>query len=145
MDLGPVDRRHFLGAGGAAFFCTLAGQKLLHDQPADVTKLAGEVKVPPKVAAAEASGGTQEATLAAVSGNRREYWIAAEERRWKIVPTKFDEMMGQKVPGKSKFKAYTYRAYNANFASPVRDGQMPGPLIQCNLGDTVLVHFRNNL
>lgn len=148
MDLPPLDRRHFLGAGGAAFFCTLAGHKLRLDQPADTAKIAADIKVPPKVEAASQNGAAPAAattTLASVSGNRREYWIAAEQRKWKIVPTKFDEMMDQKVPGKSKFKAYTYRAYNANFSSPAKEGQIPGPVLYADVGDTLVVHFRNDL
>ncbi len=149
MDLGPVDRRQFLGAGGAAFFCTLAGHKLSLDQPANAPQIAKDLKVPPKVAAAEAgatqAGAVPEATLASANGNRREYWIAAEQRKWTIVPTKYDEMTAQKVPGKSRFKAYTYRAYTANFAAPVREGTIPGPLIQAAVGETVVVHFRNKL
>ncbi len=59
MDFGPFDRRQFLAGGGAAFVCTLAGHKLFVDQPADLPKLAGDVKVPPKVAAASGPAGTQ--------------------------------------------------------------------------------------
>jgi len=144
MNLGPVDRRQFLAAGGTAFICTLAGQRISADKPADVSQLAGGLEVPPKVAAAQSSGGAQ-ATLAATSGARREYWIAAEERKWDIVPTGTDEMLNQQVPGRTTFKAYTYRQYQSGFSSPVNNGKVPGPLIQADVGETVVVHFRNKL
>ena len=89
MDFGPFDRRQFLAGGGAAFVCTLAGHKLFVDQPADLPKLAGDVKVPPKVAAASGPAGTQfvsDTTASAAARAQRQYWISAEERGWNIVP-----------------------------------------------------------
>ena len=61
------------------------------------------------------------AILAAVvsAGPTREYWIAAEERPWNIVPTHRDAMMNERVKGKSTFTAYAYRPYSADFAKPL--------------------------
>ena len=148
MDFGPFDRRQFLAGGGAAFVCTLAGHKLFVDQPADLPKLAGDVKVPPKVAAASGPAGTQfvsDTTASAAVRAQRQYWISAEERGWNIVPTGRDEMMDKKVKGDTQFKAYTYRAYSPNFGEPLKRGKIPGPLIDANIGDTIAVHFRNKL
>src|SRR3954463_14204622 len=147
MNFGSFDRRQFLAGGGAAFVCTLAGHKLFLDQPADLPKLAREVQVPPKVAAAEGPGQTQfvsDVSTAAANAQRR-YWIRAEERRWDIVPTGRDEMMDKPVSGKTRFPAYVYRGYTANFARPLNSGKIPGPLIQANVGETVAVHFQNKL
>jgi manganese oxidase len=147
--LDPIDRRGFLGLGGLAFVCTLAGQEIRTDQgQIDVDGLAGGVEVPPRGAAADNGGGeparTQLAALG-LSGQTREYWIAAEERRWDIVPTGRDQMMDQPVKGKTTFNAYGYRAYSAGFEKPLGAATVPGPLIEAEVGDTVIVHFRNKL
>jgi manganese oxidase len=148
VDFGSFDRRQFMAGGGAAFVCTLAGHKLFLDQPADLPKLAGGVRVPPKVAAAQGPAGTQfvsDATSLAARA-QRQYWIRAEERRkWGIVPTKRDEMMDKPVKGKTRFTAYTYRAYTPNFGRPLKNGKIPGPLIEANVGETIAVHFQNDL
>jgi FtsP/CotA-like multicopper oxidase with cupredoxin domain len=145
----PLDRRSFLGLTGAAFICTLAGHEVLAGQHVDIARLAREVDVPPSVdGAGGASAGASAAEVAALSaaGPTREYWIAAEERRWNIVPTHRDEMMNTKVKeGKTTFNAYGYRQYSADFASPLAPASVPGPLIEAEVGDTVIVHFRNKL
>src|SRR5262245_36418508 len=109
MDMDPLGRREFFAGTGGLFVCTLAGQKVFADRGADVEKLAGEVPVPPRVAAAEAGGAAvagQTVLAADRAGARREYWIRAEQKRWNIVPTGKDQMMDEKVKGKTKFDAY---------------------------------------
>jgi manganese oxidase len=148
VQLDPLGRREFFAGAGGLFFCTLAGQKVLTDRGADVEKLAAEVPVPPKVAAAESSAGAPEAQAVlaqSAAGARREYWIRAEEVRWNIVPTGKDQMMDTKVRGKTKFTAYAYRAYAPNFEAPLGPATIPGPLIEADLGDTVVVNFQNKL
>src|SRR3954454_11529700 len=95
MEFGPFDRRQFLAGGGAAFVCTLAGHKLFLDQPADLPKLARDVRVPPKVAAAEGPAQTQfvSAVSPAAATPQPEYGSRAEDRRWDIAPTGRDERM----------------------------------------------------
>jgi FtsP/CotA-like multicopper oxidase with cupredoxin domain len=149
MNLDPIDRRSFLGVGGMAFFCTLAGQEIPTGRgQIDVNELAGKVTVPPRVEAAEArrgQAGSSELTALAGAGPTREYWIAAEERKWNIVPTHRDQMMAAPVKGRTTFNAYAYRPYSANFAQPLAPATVPGPLIEAEVGDTVIVHFRNKL
>jgi FtsP/CotA-like multicopper oxidase with cupredoxin domain len=152
MSFDPIDRRAFLGLGGAAFFCTLAnGKNIIGDNgQIDAEKLVADVPVPPRVAAAEARRGSEpgRTELAALtsSGPTREYWIAAEEMKWNIVPTHRDEMMNVRVKeGRTTFTAYGYRAYSAEFAAPLGPATIPGPLIEAEVGDTVIVHFRNKL
>ncbi len=149
MGIDPIDRRSFLGIGGVAFLCTLAGHEIRTDQgQIDINALAGGVKVPPRVQAAEGPGGATVSTdLAALvsAGPTREYWITAEERRWNIVPTHRDQMMAEPVKGKSTFNAYGYRLYSANFEHPISPASIPGPLIEAEVGETVVVHFRNKL
>ncbi len=141
-----VDRRDFLSAGGL-FVCTLAGHRLLRDQPADPAKLSKQLKVPPKVAAAERNGTAYAAqTTLASSGNRVEYWIRAEKAPWQTVPTGRDQMMDEKVGGGRKwFDAYAYRAYSENFGSPLGPATIPGPLIEAEVGQQVVINFQNTL
>ena len=148
MISGPRGRREFFADAGGLFLCTLAGQKVFLDRGADVEGLAADVKVPPKVAAAQAQPGYGDGArtvLAADAPGRREYWIKAEAVRWNIVPEGRDQMMGKKVKGKTKFSAYAYRAYSPGFAEPLGPATVPGPLIEANVGDTVVVHFQNTL
>ncbi len=149
MTPDPFDRREFLAAGGGLFLCTLAGHKFKATDHVDVDKLAAGVPVPPKVAAAERAGTTQLAaqreTVAATSGTIREYWIRAEPVKWNIVPSGRDEMMNKKVKSKTKFTAWAYRAYSANFKEPLGPATIPGPQLSGEVGDSIVVHFQNRL
>ncbi len=148
MGIEPHGRREFFAGTGGALLCTLAGQKIFLDKEADVEKLAGEVPVPPKVQAAQAAGGSSssaESVLARATGPVREYWIRAEPRRWNIVPTKRDEMLDKKVKGKVKFDAYAYRPYTPGFEQPLDSAKIPGPLLEVEVGETLVVNFQNKL
>jgi FtsP/CotA-like multicopper oxidase with cupredoxin domain len=146
MSPDPFGRRELLAGTGGLFLCTLAGQKVFSGETADVERLASEVPVPPKVAAAERAGAAPETTLAVNRvGARREYWIQAEPVKWNIVPTGRDAMMDRKVKGKTKFAAYAYRAYTAGFAAPLGPATIPGPLIEAETGDAIVVNFRNQV
>ena len=54
-------------------------------------------------------------------------------------------MMDKKIKGKTKFTAYAYRAYSPGFAAPLGPATIPGPLIEAEIGDTVVVNFQNKL
>jgi FtsP/CotA-like multicopper oxidase with cupredoxin domain len=134
--------------------CTLAGQKVFLDKGADVKELAAGVPVPPKVAEAEAGrqgGGAMpaafvaDATESSGGGTERVYWIRAEAMRWNAIPTGRDQMMGKAVKEKSTFQAYGYRRYTPGFAAPMGPASIPGPLLEAEVGDTVVVHFENSL
>ena len=147
MSLPPIGRRSFFAeAAGGLLLCTIAGKEVALDKPADVDELVSGIEVPPKVQAAReqrlAAGG-QAQTVLAKATTSREYWIQAEPVKWNIVPDGRDQMMAKKVQGKTKFTAYAYRSYSANFAAPLGPATVPGPLIEANVGDTISVHFRN--
>jgi FtsP/CotA-like multicopper oxidase with cupredoxin domain len=148
LDLDPFGRRElFVGTGGA-FLCTLAGQRVFADRGANVAELAAGIKVPPKVKAAEGTttlAANRQIPVIGGGGQRREYWIRAEKVKWNIVPTGRDAMMDKKVKGKTKFEAYAYRAYSPNFAAPLGSATIPGPLIEAETGDAVVVNFQNAL
>ncbi len=136
-----MNRRNFFGVTGGALLCTIAGEKVFADRPADVERLASGVPVPPRVAA---TGGDATLSRGVVSGPRREYWITAEPRNWNIMPTKVDEMLNQPVrKGKTTFTAYAYRAHTADFGQPLGPASVPGPLLEAREGETLVVHFRN--
>jgi len=150
MGPDPIDRRGFLALTGGALICTIAGQEVLaHEGQIDVEGLARRVPVPPKVAAAEWSGGAPGiARLASLpsGGRTREYWIAAEPVRWDIVPSGRDEMTARRVRAKrTAFSAYGYRPYSPGFKAPLGRATVPGPRLEAEVGDTVVVHFRNKL
>ncbi|MCB0863780.1 MAG: multicopper oxidase domain-containing protein [Solirubrobacterales bacterium] len=117
------------------------------DRPADLEKLEAGIEIPPKVAAARSNPGLTKA--AAVTGERKEYWIAAEPRKWNIIPAnkngkKRDQMMSQTIKkGKTTFEAWAYRQYTANFGQPMGPATVPGPLLEAEVGQTLVVHFRN--
>ncbi|MGA7398131.1 MAG: multicopper oxidase domain-containing protein [Solirubrobacterales bacterium] len=149
MEFDSFDRRSLLGVSLGALLCTIGGKKVYSNEEADIEKLAKGVPVPPKVAAARSNPTVTKA--AAVSGPRREYWIAAEQRRWNIIPAnqngkKRDQMLNQTIrKGKTSFDAYAYRQYTAGFGEPVGPATIPGPLLEANVGETLVVHFRNTV
>lgn len=149
--MGPdgIDRRGFLALTGGALICTIAGQEVSTDEgKIDVEGLSNQLEVPPKVAAADWRGdpGVRQLASLGPGGQTREYWIAAEPARWNIVPTHYDQMTAQKVKqGKTSFGAYGFRAYSPGFKAPLGNATIPGPLIDAEVGDTVVVHFRNKL
>ena len=56
MEFEPFGRRELFAGAGGLFLCTLGGQKVVLNQKADVDRLAADIKVPPKVKAAERAG-----------------------------------------------------------------------------------------
>ncbi len=86
------------------------------------------------------------------SGVVREYWIQADSFFHNLVPTGHDRMMGMHfTASQSSYWAIGYRAYTPNWGSPLPGDSnigpntgIPGPIIRAQVGDTILVHFRNN-
>lgn len=81
----------------------------------------------------------------------REYWISAENTEWDVAPNGRDPVSGTRLPPEQRrFTAVVYRRYTAGFRRPWpntarsadNDG-IPGPLIRAEVGDRVVVHFRN--
>ena len=94
----------------------------------------------PRAAAAQAVPQLQPAP----GGVRREYWIQAETQRWAITPEGKDEWHGRATGGRNVFTAFVYREMTAGFASYVVDHPtIPGPTLFAEVGDVLVVHFRN--
>jgi len=152
MPVPPIGRRQFITAAGGTLFCTLSGHQMSansHVSMEGMERLGAEVPVPPLVRAADSDDQPHATFVSATAraaqgtGQIREYWIRAERTHWNIVPTHRDGMMNARVPGRSTFTALAYRAYSANFGAPLGPATIPGPLLEAETGDTIVVNFRN--
>ena len=76
-------------------------------------------------------------------GTRREYWIRARTVRWDIAPTGRDDWLGHAIPQPRQFRAVVYQAMTPGFAAAAGPAGMPGPTLQAEVGDVLVVHFRN--
>lgn len=86
------------------------------------------------------------APLLADRGVAREYWLAVVPVRWNVAPTGVDGMTGAKLsPQSTTFEALIYQAYTPNWGRPLPDpnGGMPGPTLYAQVGDQLIVHFKN--
>lgn len=138
-----MDRRGFLSAGGGVLLCTLAGQELRADREADLVELAGGVPEPESVRRPLTRAQAAPEPQPAPGGQRREYWIQAEELRWNIVPGRRDEMMDKRIRGEIHFQALAYRQYHPNFSAAQSVASIPGPVLEAEVGDVLVVNFRN--
>jgi multicopper oxidase len=154
---GALPRRGFLAAGAGAFLCTIGGERVLLSKPGDAAKAdaaARRVQAPRARAAAAAAPGagpTEQLTFTTPQpqpgGTAREYWVEAREALWDIVPTRprRDEWHGRAVAGPSVYRAFVYQQMTEGFAAPLAPPAIPGPTLSAEVGDTLVVHFRNGL
>jgi FtsP/CotA-like multicopper oxidase with cupredoxin domain len=143
VSAGPTTRRSFFGlAGGAALLCTIGGREV------DVSAVGG---LEDADAMAASVGRPRAASAAAVpqiqpapGGSRREYWVQAETVRWAITPSGRDDWHGHRLSGRNAYRAYVYRLMTPGFASyATADPPIPGPTLTAEVGDVLVVHFRN--
>jgi FtsP/CotA-like multicopper oxidase with cupredoxin domain len=129
---------------------------VLLSKPGDAAKAdaaARRVPVPRARAAAAAPGAgpTEQLTFTTPQpqpgGTAREYWVQAREALWDIVPTRprRDEWHGRAVAGPSVYRAFVYQQMTEGFAAPLAGPAIPGPTLYAEVGDTIVVHFRNGL
>ena len=142
-----LDRRGFLGvAGGTALLCGLGGRPITQRTVAEVADAdaAARALPRPKAAASDPIDSSQFVTPEPQpGGQKREYWIAAHSTTWNIAPTGRDEWMNHAIKGKKKFRALVYQLYSEGFAHTIGPAAMPGPTLEAEVGDTIVVHFRN--
>ncbi|MFD0632683.1 multicopper oxidase domain-containing protein [Catenulispora yoronensis] len=82
----------------------------------------------------------------------REYWIQADAFERNLVPNGRDGMMGSTFTAdQTTFHAVGYRAYTEHWGRPLPAGDdigpnagIPGPVIRGEVGDTIVIHFKNN-
>jgi manganese oxidase len=114
------------------------------------------------VGAAAAGAGTLVGTEAAQAesnrapshrqgGKIREYWLQIDHLRHDLAPTKFDPMMGTPITSRTMMDALVYRAFSPHWghllpgtAALGPNNGFPGPVIRGEIGDTIIVHLRNN-
>jgi FtsP/CotA-like multicopper oxidase with cupredoxin domain len=127
-------RRSFFGlAGGAALLCTLGGK-----EAAEFDARAARVRKP-RAAVAQDVPQIQPAP----GGRRREYWIQAETVKWQITPLRRDEWHNRPISSRNTYTAYIYREMTPGFAAPIGQPNIPGPTLYAEVGDVLVVHFRN--
>ena len=126
-----------------ALLCTIGGEEVDLAKPGAARRAdaaAARVPRPPPPGRS-----TQELPrpTPAPGGSYREYWIQARSIGWNIVPTGRDDWHGHKITGKTSFRAYVYQEMTAGFAEPKGGINMPGPTLYAEVGDVLVVHFRN--
>jgi FtsP/CotA-like multicopper oxidase with cupredoxin domain len=141
MDGSATTRRSFLAAtGGLALVCTIGGEQVEVATPKDLDKadaLAAKVKRPARASQSVPQIQPQP------GGVRREYWIQAETVRWPITPARRDEWHTRKIRSHNFYLAYAYRLMTPGFADYARGLNIPGPTLYAEVGDVLVVHFRN--
>jgi FtsP/CotA-like multicopper oxidase with cupredoxin domain len=160
---GGIGRRGFLAAGAGAFLCTIGGEKVLLEKPGDAAKAdaaAARVKRPASASQAPGAGTdvkppgwdpidalTFETPKPAPGGRVVEYWVQATQTRWNIMPGKIrrDLWHGTVIPGPTTFTAFVYQLMTPGFAEPAGPAAIPGPTLECEVGDVLKVRFRNAL
>jgi FtsP/CotA-like multicopper oxidase with cupredoxin domain len=145
-----VDRRAFLEAGSAAaLLCAVGGSKLEHVSLSDVAESDRAAADLTRAKRAQATGndpvdkltfGTPEPQP---GGQKREYWIQARPVTWNFAPTAHDEWMDLPIRGRRTFRAFSYQLFSAGFARALLPPLIPGPTLEAEVGDTLVVHFRN--
>lgn len=139
-----MDRRHFLQSAAAVpFLCSVGGKTVEVATSRDVDladRTAAKVRRPAGTAAAAGQFPTPEP---APGGQVREYWIQARSRIWDIAPKRVDEWMKERIRGRTKFRAFVYQLMSAGFAEPIGPARMPGPTLEAEVGDLLVVHLRN--
>lgn len=141
-----LDRRNFLGvAGGAALLCGLGGKPLTQSTVAEVAKADAAARGLKKPASAREAIDTAQFPTPEPQpgGQKREYWIAARSVTWDVAPKGRDEWMNHRWRGKRRFRALVYQLHNEGFAGATGPARMPGPTLEAEVGDTIVVHFRN--
>src|SRR3954454_7178423 len=139
------DRRGFLGLSGAALIFGIGGPQGTGGAAADVAKVDAAARRLPKPKAVKdpVDGLSFQTPQPQPGGQKREYWVQARPAKWDVAPAHRDEWMNHPVAGKTKFTALVYQRYTEGFAEPVGPASMPGPTFEGEVGDTIVVHFRN--
>jgi manganese oxidase len=144
----PFQRRQFLAGGAAgAFLCALGGERTFPfstaKEVAEADAAARRVTKPPAVAKDPVDTMAFPTPQPQPGGVAREYWVQARPLRWDPIPTARDEWMNMPIPHRRKFMALAYQLYSPGFAKPVSAPTIPGPTLEAEVGDTLVVHFRN--
>jgi FtsP/CotA-like multicopper oxidase with cupredoxin domain len=85
-------------------------------------------------------------------GRVHEHWISADSFLHNLVPSGYDSMMNVNYTSdQTSFIALGYRAYTPHWQRLLPGGAaigpntgIPGPTLRAEVGDTIILHFRNN-
>jgi FtsP/CotA-like multicopper oxidase with cupredoxin domain len=144
----PTSRRSFFGlAAGGALLCTIGGEQVKLDEPgasARADAAAARVPRPARLAQADPVDQLQFPTPEPQpGGSKKEYWIQARTMSWDIAPSGRDDWHNRKIGGPKTFTAFVYQPMHPGFAAPAGPPAMPGPTLRAEVGDVIVVHFRN--
>ena len=153
-----LPRRGFLAVGAGALLCSIGGEQVLLSRAGDAAKADAAARrvARPRARAAAASpppGADPVDQLRFPTPQpqpgaaRREYWIEARDVLWDIIPTRprRDQWHGRALAGPSVYRAFVYQQMTEGFAAPLAPPAIPGPTLYAEVGDTIVVHFRNAL
>jgi manganese oxidase len=78
----------------------------------------------------------------------REYWVAAVDVNWNMIPNQRDAITGTRyTAAQSVFPTVVYQRFTKGWKRPLRNmpeqNDIPGPLLRARVGDRILVHFKN--
>ena len=77
-------------------------------------------------------------------GVRREYWVQAETVRWRITPSGRDEWHNRPIAGRNDVHGVRLPRDDAGLRGlRRRRPSIPGPTLETEAGDVLVVHFRN--
>jgi FtsP/CotA-like multicopper oxidase with cupredoxin domain len=141
-----IGRRRFLQTAAAApLICTIGGKEVVIDDLGDVERADRAAASVRKPRSAQVDRQQFTAPEPQPGGVKREYWIAARGPvRWNVAPTGRDEWMKDQIARPRSFRALVYQRYTAGFAQPIGPASIPGPTLEGEVGDTIVVHFRNS-
>jgi FtsP/CotA-like multicopper oxidase with cupredoxin domain len=95
-------------------------------------------------------GATAGVPAPSASGAVRHVWVAASPAPiWNMAPNGRDAISGVELrPAQTVFPTVTYRRYTRGWRRPLpnvagNQNRIPGPLIRAEVGDRILVHFKN--
>jgi FtsP/CotA-like multicopper oxidase with cupredoxin domain len=139
------DRRGFLGLSSAALICGVGGSKLALHTPQEVDAADAAARSLKKPGNTPDPVDTQKfpTPQPQPGGRKREYWMQVRSVRHDVAPTGHDEWMDHRIAGKTSFNALVYQLMTPGFAKPAGPAGMPGPTLEGEVGDTIVVHFRN--
>lgn len=140
-----LDRRRFLGVSAGALFCTVGGERVRLERPGDAEQadIAARRVARPHAILAQEGPSQFPRPEPAPGGQVLEYWIQARSTPWDVAPTGRDEWHDRAIRGPRTFRAFTYQLMNPGFASPAGPLAIPGPTLTGEVGDLMVVHFRN--
>jgi FtsP/CotA-like multicopper oxidase with cupredoxin domain len=138
-------RRDFLSLGAGALICSVGGARLDVRTPADVETADASARSLKKPGNLPDNVDEQQfpTPKPQPGGQAREYWIQARSVKWNIAPTGHDDWHNHRIRGKKVFHALVYQPMTTGFAAAAGPATMPGPTLEAEVGDTIVVHFRN--